>query len=245
MTEEYMTSAEIREKIAELKIRLAFQLEFEEELKKTLAECEDADSEQEEQRTDRSAEILGRIEAEARKRKSRAAGRRRTRRVGKIVAIAAILMTISCGSALAAICGLVEAGILKFDVKVQEKGTIFELLRPKNKVDVPDGWQGKYYPSYIPDGYEIGCVNDFGVRLVDGKGGILKFDENIYGDRVVADTEYSVTSSIMMNDVEVMVVEKSGWTTVVWSMDNKYFVVEGNEGKEIVLRVASSVSLIK
>ena len=65
-----MTSAEIREKIAELKIRLAFQLEFEEELKKTLAECEDADSEQEEQRTDRSAEILGRIEAEARKRKS-------------------------------------------------------------------------------------------------------------------------------------------------------------------------------
>lgn len=239
-----MTSAEIREKIAELKIRLAFQLEFEEELEKTLAECEEANSEPEKQITDRNAKILREIEAETKKRSSRNVGRRRTRRVGRIIAVAAILMTISCGSALAAICGLVEAGILKFDIKVQEKGTIFELLQIKNKIDIPEGWQGKYYPTYIPEGYCIKNINEFGVRYVDESGNEIGFSEKPYGRRNDIDTENALVSNETLNGIEAMVMEKNGRTSIVWNADDRYFVVEVHEGREMALRIAASVSLI-
>lgn len=240
-----MTSTEIREKIAELKIRLAFQLEFEEELAKTLVECEETDSEPEKQQADKDAEILRRSEAETRKRKSRTVGRRRARRVGRIFAIAAILMTISIGSAFAAICGLVEAGILKFDVKVQEKGTIFELLRLENKVDVPEGWQGKYYPSYIPDGYSVKTVNDFGVCYIDKNGNEIGFSEKEYGIRKGIDTEEALVSRETLNGIEVMVMEKNGRTSIIWNADNRYFVVEVHEGKGLALKIAASVSVIE
>lgn len=242
MTEEYMTSAEIREKIAELKIRLAFQLEFEEELKKTLAECEKADSEPEEQRTDRSAEILGRIEAEARKR--RYSQRRRGGRVraGKVVLIAAVLMLVSIGSALAAIC-MVEAGIL--NIKVCKDNTVFRLLETKSKVDVPEGWQGKYYPRYIPEGYSVKTVNGFGVRYIDEAGNEIGYSEKNYGRRKGIDTEDAMVSSETLNGIEVMVMEKNGRTSILWNADNRYFVVEVHEGKGLALKIAASVSLIE
>lgn len=243
MTEEYMTSAEIRQKIAELKIRLAFQLEFEEELERTLAECQQSDESAEEVMKAGEPKILREIDAAARKARAAARNEKGMPRGWKIVAIAAVLMAVSIGSALAAICGLVDAGVLKFDVQTQ--GTIFELIDPGKRVVVPEGWKGKHYLTYIPDGYTFASFIDDEVCYIDSNGKRLYFDENIYGDRIRADTEKAIVSYAMVNGVEAMVAEKDGATTVTWSMNGKYFVVYLDEGTEAALRIAASVKPIK
>lgn len=242
MTEEYMTSAEIRQKIAELKIRLAFQLEFEEELERTLAECQQSDESAEEVMKAGEPKILREIDAAARKARAAARNEKGMPRGWKIVAIAAVLMAVSIGSALAAIC-MVEAGILKVDV--QDQGTVFRLIAPDNRAAVPEGWKGKHYLTYIPDGYTFASFIDDEVCYIDSNGKRLYFDENIYGDRIRADTEKAIVSYAMVNGVEAMVAEKDGATTVTWSMNGKYFVVYLDEGTEAALRIAASVKPIK
>ena len=242
MTEEYMTSAEIRQKIAELKIRLAFQLEFEEELERTLAECQQSDESAEEVMKAGEPKILREIDAAARKARAAARNEKGMPRGWKIVAIAAVLMAVSIGSALAAICGLVDAGVLKFDVQTQ--GTIFELMDPEKRVIVPEGWQGKYYPTYIPEGYMFSGFMKNGVCYTNRNGKKLYFDEKSYGDRSIADTEDVMVEHVMINGVEAVISEKRGVTMVAWSLNGKYFVVSISEDRETVLRVVAGVELI-
>ncbi len=243
MTEEYMTSAEIRQKIAELKIRLAFQLEFEEELERTLAECQQSDESAEGVMKAGEPKILREIDAAARKARAAARNEKGMPRGWKIVAIAAVLMAVSIGSALAAICGLVDAGVLKFDVQTQ--GTIFELMDPEKRVIVPEGWQGEYYPTYIPEGYEFSYYDGTGVYYRNSAGDKLYFDENLYGRRRFVDTETSTVSYMTLNGSEVMVVEKSGLITIVWSIDERYYCVGIEDEKALALKVAASVEMIE
>lgn len=242
MTEEYMTSAEIRQKIAELKIRLAFQLEFEEELERTLAECQQSDESAEEVMKAGEPKILREIDAAARKARAAARKEKGMPRGWKIVAIAAVLMAVSIGSALAAICGLVEAGILKVDV--QDQGTVFRLIALDNRAAVPEGWKGKYYPTYIPEGYEFICYDGAGVYYRNDAGDKFYFEENLYGRRKEVDTANSVVNYMMLNDAEIMIVEKGGLITVVWSMEDRYFCVGIEDKKELALKVVAGVKKI-
>lgn len=242
MTEEYMTSAEIRQKIAELKIRLAFQLEFEEELERTLAECQQSDESAEEVMKAGEPKILREIDAAARKARAAARKEKGMPRGWKIVAIAAVLMAVSIGSALAAIC-MVEAGILKVDV--QDQGTVFRLIAPDNRAAVPEGWKGQYYPTYIPEGYEFSYYDGTGVYYRNSAGDKLYFEENLYGRRRFVDTETSTVSYMTLNGSEVMVVEKSGLITIVWSIDERYYCVGIEDEKALALKVAASVEMIE
>lgn len=238
LNEEYLSAAEIRKKIADLKIRLAFQEEFEEEL----AECERAAGDTDQAAKEQEARILREIAAETKKRARRRVGRERSMRAVQVAAMAAVLLTISFGSALAAI-RMVEAGILRLDVRINENGTIFRLVEMERKVEVPEGWRGKYYPSYIPEGYLISSVGDGWVAYKNGNGQELYFDESIYGYRKTVDTENSIVSRVTLNGVEAMVVEKVGRTIVVWSSDDRYFIISINENREVALRIAASVDL--
>lgn len=251
MKEEYMSSAEIRKEIADLKIRLLFQLEFEEELEKLQKECAQEDAGEAEMISAHREEILRRIDSEARKRKaeqnsktgpgSRPA-RRGCMRAWNVIAVAAVMLLVSIGSALATI-HLVEAGML--DVQIREKGAVCRMIQTDSGMNVPEEWQGKYYLSYIPEGYELEYANWFGVCYVDAHGGELRFDENMHGDSGDVDTENAVVSNAALNGVGAMIVEKGGWTTVFWSMDNRYFVVEIHENRETALRIAAGVRPIR
>jgi len=242
LTEEYMTSAEIRQKIAELKIRLAFQLEFEEELERTLAECQQSDESAKEVMKAGEPKILREIDAAARKARAAARNEKGMPRGWKIVAIAAVLMAVSIGSALAAIC-MVEAGILKVDV--QDQGTVFRLIAPDNRAAVPEGWKGQYYPTYIPEGYMFSGFMKTGVYYNSSNGKRLYFDEKMYGDRRRVDTEEGNVSSMMLNGAEATIIEKDGWTMVIWTMDDKYFVIDISGDRETALKVAASVQVIR
>ena len=251
MKEEYMSSAEIRKEIADLKIRLLFQLEFEEELEKLQQECAQEDAGEAEMISAHREEILRRIDSEARKRKaeqnsktgpgSRPA-RRGCMRAWNVIAVAAVMLLVSIGSALATI-HLVEAGML--DVQIREKGAVCRMIQTDSGMNVPEEWQGKYYLSYIPEGYYLEYANGFGVSYIDGMGGKLKFDENLHGIRSANDTENVIIDNVMLNDVQAMVTEKDGWITIIWSMNDRYFVMEINEDRETALRVAVSVSLVE
>ena len=118
------------------------------------------------------------------------------------------------------------------------------MLQIENKIDIPEGWEGKYYPTYISEGYWIENINEFGVRYVDKSGNEIRFSEMPYGRRKGVDTEDALISNATLNGIEVMVVEKNERTSIIWNADDRYFVVEVHEGREMALRIAASVSLI-
>ena len=74
---------------------------------------------------------------------------------------------------------------------------------------------------------------------------MLSFSENAYGTRISLDTENANLSSVFINGAEATLIEKNGWTAVVWSANNRLFIIEMDGTKDEALRVAASVILIK
>ena len=112
-------------------------------------------------------------------------------------------------------------------------------------MDVPREWTGDFYPAYIPDGFEFdGCYHSNAVYR-NANGELLSFSEEAYGSRTSLDTENASLSSVHINGAEATLIEKSGWTAVVWSDNNRLFIVEMDTAKDEALRVASSVILIR
>lgn len=243
MTDEYMSSAEIREKIAELKIKLAFQMEFEEELNETLAECEMAEMNPEQLTASEEREILRQIEDNTRKSVKNRRCKESFLRIGRLAMILFIAVSLSVGGALAAI-HMVKKGILRLDYHVYEEYTSYELVKTQEYIEVPQDWEGDFYPTYIPEGFAFCSISSMGVCYMNDEGSVLVFDENLYGGQVKIDTEAAELSAAHINGSEAMIVEKDGIVTVIWSANNRCFVIELQGAKEEALRVATSVTLL-
>ena len=161
------------------------------------------------------------------------------------VAAAIILLAASCiGSAMATV-HMVQTGLLKLDVRSYPQRTSYELVLGDVTVDVPAQWSGDFYPTYIPDGFEFDSCYYCTVCYTDSNGKAMSFSEETYGSQTNLDTENAVLSSVDVNGTEATLIEKEGWTAVVWTDSNRLFVVEMDGGKDEVMNVAASVTMIK
>jgi len=244
MNDEYMSSTDIKEKIEELKIRLAFQMEFEEEFEEVLAECEKPDRRIEKLIEDNEERILRDISIRAKK-----AGRLQKQRkalvcFGRLCAVLVVVLSLCFGSALATI-RMVEIGLLELDIREHEQGTSYGLRDTGKAIEVPVEWKGDFYVSYIPDEYEFSHVDRAGAWYVTVDGRELNFDENSEYARRSVDTEDANISNVLLNGVEAMVTEKDGLVTVVWAENGRWFVVEMEDYREIALQIAASLVLVK
>ena len=115
----------------------------------------------------------------------------------------------------------------------------------ENTLEVPHEWNGDFYPAYIPEGFEFdSCYNSM-VSYLRPNGETLSFSEESYGSRTSLDTEEANISSLLINGAEATLIEKDSWTAVVWSANNRLFIVDMDGGKDEALRVAASVILVR
>lgn len=84
-----------------------------------------------------------------------------------------------------------------------------------------------------------------GVDYVDAKGNMLSYSENTMGAHISFDTENADVKAVQINGAEATLIEKEGWSTVIWSANNRLFVVDLKGEAEIALMVAASVTLIR
>ena len=117
--------------------------------------------------------------------------------------------------------------------------------------DVPNGWEGMYYPTYIPDGFEVINVENlseqiFLISFENKNNEYLTFEEMTEDAESNIDTENAQVYYTEIHGNTALVSAKADLTIVSWSEQNRILsVVFDGEVEEDALKVAKSVTRIK
>ena len=117
--------------------------------------------------------------------------------------------------------------------------------------DVPNGWEGMYYPTYIPDGFEVINVENlseqiFLISFENKNNEYLTFEEMTEDAESNIDTENAQVYYTEIHGNTALVSVKADLTIVSWNEQNRVLsVVFDGEVEEDALKVAKSVTRIK
>ena len=119
--------------------------------------------------------------------------------------------------------------------------------------DVPNGWEGMYYPSYIPAEFEIESVDssfgrEFSVYMRDKNNSDVRliFEEMSENNEMNVDTENAKVYYTEIHGNTALVSVKTGITIITWNEQNRMFsVIIDGEAEKDALKVAKSVTRIK
>lgn len=176
-----------------------------------------------------------------RRRASRRA--RRKRRFSQAISIAAclvVLLGIAAPFAVAYVPSI-RSRVLGLLLQFEADHVDVE-MREESAFAIPSGWQGLYFPSYIPDGYVLQRMSDHGetAEFVNAAGDILFFGEYVEGSSLAVDSEGAQRSSVEINGSTALVLEKD-YTSVLWNVEDRYFLVQADASAGLALDVARSV----
>ena len=121
----------------------------------------------------------------------------------------------------------------------------------QNAFDVPNGWEGMYYPTYIPDGFEVINVENlseqiFLISFENKNNEYLTFEEMTEDAESNIDTENAQVYYTEIHGNTALVSVKADLTIVSWNEQNRILsVVFDGEVEEDALKVAKSVTRIK
>ena len=123
----------------------------------------------------------------------------------------------------------------------------------QNAFDVPNGWEGMYYPSYIPAEFEVESVDgsfgrEFSVYMRDKNNSDVRliFEEMSENNEMNVDTENAKVYYTEIHGNTALVSVKTGITIVTWNEQNRMFsVIIDGEAEKDALKVAKSVTRIK
>ena len=117
--------------------------------------------------------------------------------------------------------------------------------------DVPNGWEGMYYPTYIPDGFEVISVENlseqiFLISFENKNNEYLTFEEMTEDAESNIDTENARVYYTEIHGNTALVSAKADLTIVSWNEQNRILsVVFDGDVEEDALKVAKSVTRIK
>ena len=117
--------------------------------------------------------------------------------------------------------------------------------------DVPNGWEGMYYPTYIPDGFEVISVENlseqiFLISFENKNNEYLTFEEMTEDAESNIDTENARVYYTEIHGNTALVSVKADLTIVTWNEQNRMFsVIIDGEAEKDALKVAKSVTRIK
>jgi len=130
--------------------------------------------------------------------------------------------------------------------------TAVRLQEDKQKAfDVPAEWEGMYYPTYIPDGFDVVNVENlsgqiFLISFENQNGEYLIFKEMTEDTESNIDTENAQVYYTEIHGNTAMVSVKEDVTIVAWNEKDRIFaVIVDGEVEEGALEVAKSVMRIK
>lgn len=136
---------------------------------------------------------------------------RRKRRFSQAISIAAclvVLLGIAAPFAVAYVPSI-RSRVLGLLLQFEADHVDVE-MREESAFAIPSGWQGLYFPSYIPDGYVLQRMSDHGetAELVNAAGDILFFGEYVESSSLAVDSEGAQRSSVEINGSTALVLEK-------------------------------------
>ena len=188
-------------------------------------------------------ERLKEIDHQVRSQRFRKQWRTVAMQVSKIASLIILVCTFGMGITFAA-SGEVRRRTLEILTAINN--SYMEIKYIEEEIEVPEDWIPEYYPTYLPERYEItSYFSDGVIELHDDKGSILTveiFDENTV---ITVNVEGGTIEIITLHRTEATVIHQpNGDTSIIWSIGNRFFVVDGSEENE-VMKVAESMRRIK
>lgn len=123
-------------------------------------------------------------------------------------------------------------------------------LQNSSIMHIPEGWEGDYFPAYIPEGFHLVHLScpfpgTASVQYEDAVRNRFNFDELSEGSRTNIDTENARVSYITVHDLKAMLVEKGGRVMITWAEFDRYFIITLYGSTDTALAIARSVRRIK
>lgn len=172
--------------------------------------------------------------------------------VGKVAASIMLIFYIGLTVAIAGVPS-VRVRVLELLVNIEDEYAELSLKeKPNSSFDVPAEWEGSYYPSQIPKGFDISQIlnmvqdNTIVLSLESDKAIRITFSELGEDAYTNLDTEDAMISSKMVKGSPALFVVKGNTISISWATDNLYFILicKGLQESE-VLSLANSVVKIK
>lgn len=185
-------------------------------------------------------------------RRVRVAKRRHTTRCifSRVLGIAACLtiaLAIAMPFALANISAF-RVRVLRMLVRIEADYTNIGLVDDiTNSFDVPAEWQGEYFPSYIPEGYEVSTISRQTpyVKFINYEDSEISFEECAVSDKINIDNENTTFAYEIINGMQLFIAEHSDSISATWSDGRKLFIVHAELSREELLKVIKNVRYIK
>jgi len=134
--------------------------------------------------------------------------------------------------------------VINFIIEQKEKFSEISLSE-NNNISVPTELNEKYYPHYLPEGYEIKSIfiTDSGAEISyinnnNEKINYCYFDKDA---KAGIDTENTTETSVLINGLKGSIFSKNGYRTLVIKLDEYIFIIEGHIEQEEIIKIAESI----
>ena len=111
---------------------------------------------------------------------------------------------------------------------------------------VPEGYMGRYYPTYIPEGFELTDVSVlfYDTTYQNKAGAKIYYSECTEDDEIDINTEGAILSHATVNGAEAFVAEQETYVIITWALEDRYFVIIADTSLDEALKMARSVRRI-
>ncbi len=190
--------------------------------------------------------ILSLIGKEIPKQKSKERRQREIIKILKMAAIIILVMNFSL-SVAAVSSNNVRTYLMEFFVRTNKESSDIGFEITEAYLEIPDDWAGKYYPTYIPEGYcltESISVNGMqSVLYMNSRNLILSFSIYSKDAKVNIDTEDMKLSNHNVLGIDAIMFSNESEATMVWPVGDEYIVLYMNDMTEDISAVAASVRI--
>lgn len=236
---------ELNEALTALKLKIALQEYQSDALEALLSEAEDPSAH--ERLTRGEQPTLRRMNRRMRRRSLRRFAARTLPKAGKAAACILLVFYLGLTAAVATV-DEVRVGLQNFFVRFEKTHVEIGFELTENPADVPSGWEGYYYPSYIPEGFTFnGVYTDTVLYQKATENGTyeLCFGDHGSDTRISLDSENASVDYVIINGTTATIIEKAPWVTIFWNIGNRCIVVEFTGSRNEAIRIAESVVMIK
>ncbi|MDW7669263.1 MAG: DUF4367 domain-containing protein [Bacillota bacterium] len=113
------------------------------------------------------------------------------------------------------------------------------------KSKLPDEWKEYYYPTFIPDNFELITAEEFGnskyLTFENNLDQYIKIIQSSMNFESQIDTEGATIIEIDVNGNEGMLIEKDNRLILIWNNDERIFRIQNNLDRNTILKIANNL----
>lgn len=162
-----------------------------------------------------------------------------------IITITLLLFFIGLTTAVATVRP-VRLMILDFIARIEDNHSTISLANDIDYAVVPTEWKGKYYPSFIPESFELSYVDElFNIVCYTAKEDrVFQFSEYTDKDYSNINIDEENAFVISINDSSGLAISNGEYTNITWYVDDAYLYLHFSGNLDEAKRIAESVRLI-